>query len=55
MMILEARCQRCHEIFNPADEEDLTHLVRYDGEECGGPGVIFGSWGGTIAREATPR
>ncbi len=47
-MILEARCGRCSEIFNPHSEEpaDLEHGIREDGEECGGLGEILGAWGG---------
>lgn len=46
-IIYEARCARCGEIFNPADDSDLTHLVREDGQECGGSADpdTFGYWG----------
>lgn len=42
--ILEARCLRCGETFNPHSEgeEDLEHQVREDGEECGGWGRRVG-------------
>lgn len=43
----EARCSKCGETFCPADEDDLIHLVREDGEECGGEAdpMSFGAWG----------
>lgn len=44
MPMLEARCERCRETFNPDDEEDLIHVQRDDGTECGGEGVITGEW-----------
>jgi hypothetical protein len=31
-----AVCGKCSEVFNPADEQDVIHLVRADGQECGG-------------------
>lgn len=37
---LLATCTRCGESFVPADEQDLVHLVREDGEECGGRGEL---------------
>lgn len=40
----EVECTRCGECFNPADENDLEHVARLDGEECGGEGVLLGSW-----------
>lgn len=43
-MIIEAECQKCGEIFNPHTEEELEHYVREDGTECGGEGVITGTW-----------
>jgi len=42
--MLEAECGRCGETFVPADENDTVHLVREDGEECGGQGEITGTW-----------
>lgn len=42
--MLEARCKECGEIFNPMDEGDLEHLLKTDGENCGGTGVIVGEW-----------
>lgn len=40
---LEARCAKCGEIFNPADENDLIHLMREDQKtECGGQGIMTG-------------
>jgi hypothetical protein len=42
--MLEAECSKCGETFNPADEEDLEHLVTEAGVECGGAGTITGSW-----------
>lgn len=41
----EALCLRCHEIFNPADPEDLEHLLRHDETPCGGKGELVGAWG----------
>lgn len=41
----EARCTTCGETFNPHDESDLEHVVRDDGTDCGGDGVLVGSWG----------
>jgi len=43
-MIYEAKCRKCDETFNPADEGDRVHLVRQDGEECGGVGDMVGRW-----------
>ena len=40
----EARCKKCDEIFNPVDEDDLIHLTRADGEDCGGEGEMLGHW-----------
>ncbi len=47
--MLEAKCRKCGETFNPADEDDLEHLMSYgDGSEheqpCGGQGDILGEW-----------
>lgn len=44
MHIIEARCGKCGELFNPCDEDDTVHIQRMDGEECGGQGVILGHW-----------
>jgi hypothetical protein len=41
----EARCTVDGETFIPADEEDLIHLVREDGTECGEQGILLGAWG----------
>lgn len=41
----EARCTKCGEGFCPNDPTDLEHLVRDDGNECGGAGEMVGSWG----------
>lgn len=41
-MIFEAKCQKCGETFNPADDRDLEHGIRDDGEECGGQGTLLG-------------
>lgn len=47
-MFLEAKCTRCGETFNPADEHDLEHLVRAgDGEPCGGRGELLGGYHAT--------
>lgn len=41
----EAICRKCGEAFNPADEDDLIHLVRASDEtECGGQGDMVGGW-----------
>lgn len=44
---LEARCTECGETFNPIDEDDLVHIERLDGEECGGQGELVGEFGET--------
>jgi hypothetical protein len=44
MIGYEAQCQKCGEIFNPADENDLEHGMRDDEQECGGQGVLLGGW-----------
>lgn len=41
----EARCTRCGEHFCPADEDDLEHVERVNGEPCGGEGILLGAWG----------
>lgn len=42
--MIEAECQECKEIFMPNDEEDIEHVVRLDGKECGGLGIILGRY-----------
>jgi hypothetical protein len=42
--MLEARCAKCGETFNPADETDLEHGLTEAEEECGGAGEIIGEW-----------
>lgn len=44
MIGYEARCTKCGEHFNPADETDLLHTTRVDGTECGGQGELLGGW-----------
>lgn len=44
MAMLEAHCRRCGEVFVPADEDDLIHLIKEDGSDCGGTGVVAGEW-----------
>lgn len=44
----EAKCRKCREAFSPADENDLTHLERLDGQECGGQGELVGGWVGRL-------
>jgi hypothetical protein len=34
--MLEAECRKCGETFIPQDEDDLIHIERSDGTECGG-------------------
>lgn len=41
---VEALCLSCGETFNPAGPDDLIHLTRGDGAECGGRGVITGAF-----------
>ena len=45
-MILEATCVTCSETFNPhsTSSDDLQHLQRTDGTECGGQGELQGAW-----------
>lgn len=56
-MIYEAKCLSCEATFNPVPTSDRTaenptgltlgdmeHLVRDDGAECGGYGLLQGSW-----------
>jgi|SRR5215469_1765166 len=40
----EALCALCGETFNPNGPDDMTHLMRADEHECGGPGVPVGWW-----------
>lgn len=44
--MFEAKCGKCGEVFNPADESDTVHIVRADGAECGGQADpdSFGEW-----------
>jgi len=44
--MLEAICTRCSGVFVPhsTEPEDLVHLVRKDGTDCGGLGIIQGQW-----------
>jgi hypothetical protein len=44
IVMLQATCGKCGEIFVPADEQDLEHGIRNDGEPCGGTGVDLGGW-----------
>lgn len=41
----EAVCTECGESFNPVEEFDLIHVMRWDEEECGGIGEMVGAWG----------
>lgn len=43
--ILEARCTRCGQTFNPADVDDLEHVETSEEVPCGGRGELVGSWG----------
>lgn len=43
-MILEARCEKCGETFNPLDEDDTIHGINDAGTVCGGQGIILGGW-----------
>jgi hypothetical protein len=45
VIALEAKCTKCGEHFNPADEDDTEHIERVDGTPCGGQGMILGEWG----------
>lgn len=38
--MLEAICNRCGQTFVPADENDLTHEVKDNGQSCGGRGRL---------------
>lgn len=40
----EALCLSCGETFNPNDEQDTIHIQKNDETECGGQGIIVGSW-----------
>lgn len=40
--MLEARCTKCGETFNPEDSDDLTHWNKDDGTECDGTGELTG-------------
>jgi hypothetical protein len=39
-----ARCTKCGEGFVPDGEDDLVHIGREDGTECGGQGEMTGAW-----------
>lgn len=41
---LEAECLDCGETFIPDSGDDVTHVVRDDGTDCGGSGVISARW-----------
>lgn len=48
-MIYEATCLKCGDTFNPDGPDDLVHVVRtsddeHQGDECGGQGVMLGTW-----------
>ena len=40
--MLEVICEVCGETFNPADPQDIIHMVKGDGTFCGGTGEIQG-------------
>lgn len=40
--MIEARCTKCGEVFNPIDMDDTEHIQCLNGEECGGQGIITG-------------
>ena len=40
--MLEAKCGKCGETFNPNDTNDLEHIQTYAEAECGGRGPITG-------------
>jgi hypothetical protein len=42
--MLEAKCQKCGETFNPDDVNDVLHIMREDGKFCGGLGHIEGEY-----------
>lgn len=42
--ILEAICGKCEETFNPADTQDIIHMLKEDGNFCGGTGDIQGEY-----------
>lgn len=42
---MTGRCLKCGEPYIPDSDDDLVHLMREDGEDCGGEGVITGGWG----------
>ena len=45
MRILEAKCERCGQLFCPNDENDLIHVWdEAKGTDCGGQGTIIGVW-----------
>lgn len=40
--MIEARCGKCGEVFNPNDMEDTIHIEQLDGTPCEGQGEITG-------------
>jgi hypothetical protein len=51
MSILEAKCKKCGDTFNPhsEDPDDMIHFIRtsgdeHDGDECGGEGEVTGEY-----------
>lgn len=44
MTAREAICEKCGEVFNPVDDQDLEHIEKSDGTPCGGQGELTGSW-----------
>lgn len=42
--ILEATCQKCGETFNPADAQDIIHMLKDNGNFCGGTGDLMGEY-----------
>lgn len=42
--ILEAKCKKCGETFNPYSEDDLEHVTRADGQFCEGQGELLGAY-----------
>lgn len=41
--LIEARCDRCGETFNPGGRDDLTHIDPDAGADCG-PGRVLGGY-----------
>jgi hypothetical protein len=48
--MIEAKCGKCKETFIPDDEDDLTHVEKIDGSECGGRGRIVAMYNQKIGR-----